>query len=99
MLILLQHDPGLRGVKRCCQEVSLTDLRRPSIQPQAIALATACCQSIEGRPLPFLWSVSYTHLDVYKRQVEENAVPLAEFLDIPLEKAREIAATDYLFVD
>ncbi len=31
--------------------------------------------------------------------VEENAVPLAEFLDIPLEKAREIAATDYLFVD
>lgn len=31
--------------------------------------------------------------------VDENAVPLAEFLDIPLEKAREIAATGYLFVD
>ena len=31
--------------------------------------------------------------------VDENTVPLAEFLDIPLEKAREIAATSYLFVD
>jgi hypothetical protein len=31
--------------------------------------------------------------------VDENTVPLAEFLDIPLEKAREIAATEYLFVD
>ncbi|MBP9950607.1 MAG: glycosyl transferase [Cypionkella sp.] len=31
--------------------------------------------------------------------VEENTVPLAEFLDIPVEKAREIAATEYLFVD
>jgi hypothetical protein len=31
--------------------------------------------------------------------VEENAVPLAEFLDISIEKAREIAATGYLFVD
>lgn len=31
--------------------------------------------------------------------VDENTVPLAEFLDIPLEKAREIAATAYLFVD
>ena len=30
---------------------------------------------------------------------EENAVPLAEFLDIPLDQAREIAATHYLFVD
>lgn len=29
----------------------------------------------------------------------ENVVPLAEFLDIPIEKAREIAETDYLFVD
>lgn len=31
--------------------------------------------------------------------VEENTVPLAEFLDIPAELAREIAATPYLFVD
>jgi hypothetical protein len=31
--------------------------------------------------------------------VHENTLPLAEFLDIPLEKAREIAATEYLFVD
>jgi len=31
--------------------------------------------------------------------VDENTVPLAEFLDIPPEKAREIAATGYLFVD
>jgi hypothetical protein len=31
--------------------------------------------------------------------VGENTLPLAEFLDIPLEKAREIAATEYLFVD
>ena len=31
--------------------------------------------------------------------VDENTVPLAEFLDIPMEKAREIAATEYLFVD
>jgi hypothetical protein len=31
--------------------------------------------------------------------VEENTVPLAEFLGIPLDKAREIAATAYLFVD
>ena len=30
---------------------------------------------------------------------DENTVPLAEFLDIPAAKAREIAATDYLFVD
>ncbi len=30
---------------------------------------------------------------------EENALPLAEFLDIPVETAREIAATQYLFVD
>jgi Family of unknown function (DUF5928)/Core-2/I-Branching enzyme len=31
--------------------------------------------------------------------VAENALPLAEFLDIPAEKAREIAATEHLFVD
>ncbi|MCU0815364.1 MAG: beta-1,6-N-acetylglucosaminyltransferase [Cypionkella sp.] len=31
--------------------------------------------------------------------VDENTVPLAEFLDIPVDKAREIAATEYLFVD
>ena len=31
--------------------------------------------------------------------VDENTVPLAEFLDIPPEKAREIAGTHYLFVD
>ena len=31
--------------------------------------------------------------------VEENTLPLAGFLDIPLEQAREIAATEYLFVD
>ncbi|NBZ86558.1 DUF5928 domain-containing protein [Stagnihabitans tardus] len=31
--------------------------------------------------------------------VDENTVPLAEFLDIPAAKAREIAATSYLFVD
>ena len=30
---------------------------------------------------------------------DENAVSLAAFLDIPAEKAREIAATEYLFVD
>ena len=30
---------------------------------------------------------------------DENTVPLAEFLDIPMEKARAIAATEYLFVD
>ncbi len=34
-----------------------------------------------------------------RASVAENTVPLAEFLDIPPEKAREIAATDYLFVD
>jgi len=31
--------------------------------------------------------------------VDENTVPLAEFLDIPAPKAREIAATAYLFTD
>ncbi len=31
--------------------------------------------------------------------VAENALPLAAFLDIPVETARAIAATDYLFVD
>ena len=31
--------------------------------------------------------------------VDENTLPLAEFLDIPVEKAREIAATGHLFVD
>ncbi|OYU41178.1 MAG: glycosyl transferase [Pseudorhodobacter sp. PARRP1] len=31
--------------------------------------------------------------------IDENTVPLAEFLDISPEKAREIAATEYLFVD
>ncbi len=31
--------------------------------------------------------------------VEENAVPLAQFLGIPLDKAREIAATPHLFTD
>ena len=31
--------------------------------------------------------------------VDENTVPLAEFLDIPVETAREIAGTPYLFVD
>ena len=31
--------------------------------------------------------------------VDENTVPLAEFLGIPLVQAREIAATEYLFVD
>ena len=30
---------------------------------------------------------------------EENAVPLAQFLGIPLDKAREIAATPHLFTD
>ncbi len=30
---------------------------------------------------------------------EENAGPLAEFLGLPVEKAQEIAATHYLFVD
>ena len=32
-------------------------------------------------------------------RLEDNAAQLAEFLDIPLEVARDIAATDYLFVD
>ena len=31
--------------------------------------------------------------------VDENTLPLAEFLDIPVAQAREIAATEYLFVD
>jgi len=31
--------------------------------------------------------------------VDENTLPLAEFLDITVEKARAIAATEYLFVD
>lgn len=31
--------------------------------------------------------------------VDENTLPLAEFLDIPIDKAREIAATEYLYVD
>ena len=31
--------------------------------------------------------------------VDENTVPLAEFLDIPVDKAREIAATEYLYLD
>lgn len=31
--------------------------------------------------------------------VDENAAVLAEFLDIPVATARDIAATDYLFVD
>ena len=31
--------------------------------------------------------------------IDENTVPLAEFLDIPVDKAREIVGTDYLFVD
>ncbi|MFM7445160.1 MAG: DUF5928 domain-containing protein [Tabrizicola sp.] len=31
--------------------------------------------------------------------VDENAAALAEFLEIPVDAAREIAATDYLFVD
>jgi hypothetical protein len=31
--------------------------------------------------------------------IDENTLPLAEFLDIPLDKAHAIAATDYLFMD
>lgn len=31
--------------------------------------------------------------------VDENAVPLAEFLSIPVETAREIAAADHLYTD
>ncbi|MGA0541218.1 DUF5928 domain-containing protein [Neotabrizicola sp. VNH66] len=31
--------------------------------------------------------------------VDENTVPLAEFFDIPTDKAQDIARTDYLFVD
>jgi hypothetical protein len=31
--------------------------------------------------------------------VDENTVALAGFLDIPLDQAREIAATEYLYVD
>ncbi|MEN9850815.1 MAG: hypothetical protein RL128_978, partial [Pseudomonadota bacterium] len=31
--------------------------------------------------------------------VDENTVALAGFLDIPMDKAREIAATEYLYVD
>ncbi len=31
--------------------------------------------------------------------VDENTVPLADFLDIPRDAAREIAATEHLFVD
>jgi hypothetical protein len=31
--------------------------------------------------------------------VDENTVPLAAFLDIPPERARAIAATEYLFTD
>jgi hypothetical protein len=31
--------------------------------------------------------------------VDENTLPLAEFLDIPVDKAREIVSTGYLFVD
>jgi hypothetical protein len=31
--------------------------------------------------------------------VDENTVPLAEFLDIPVDKARQIANTHYLFTD
>jgi len=31
--------------------------------------------------------------------IEENTRPLAEFLDIPPDKAREIAASDHLFAD
>ena len=31
--------------------------------------------------------------------VDENAAALAAFLDVPADQAREIAATDYLFVD
>ena len=31
--------------------------------------------------------------------IDENTLPLAEFLDIPVDKAREIAATGHLFVD
>ncbi|SLN29493.1 Core-2/I-Branching enzyme [Pseudoruegeria aquimaris] len=34
-----------------------------------------------------------------KNSPEENAEPLSEFLDIPLDRAREIAETPYLFVD
>lgn len=34
-----------------------------------------------------------------KASPDENALPLAEFLDIPTDKARDIVATDYLFVD
>ena len=31
--------------------------------------------------------------------IDENTVALADFLDIPVDKAREIAATEYLYVD
>jgi hypothetical protein len=31
--------------------------------------------------------------------IDENTVPLAEFLGISIDKAREIAATDYLYAD
>ena len=31
--------------------------------------------------------------------VDENTLPLAAFLGIPVGRAREIAETDYLFVD
>ena len=31
--------------------------------------------------------------------IDENTVALADFLDIQVDKAREIAATEYLYVD
>ena len=34
-----------------------------------------------------------------RASVDENAVTLAEFLSIPLEKAQSIAATEYLYAD
>ena len=34
-----------------------------------------------------------------RASVDENTVPLAQFLDVPESKAREIAETEYLFVD
>ena len=34
-----------------------------------------------------------------RQSADENAVPLASFLDIPLDRARKIAASEHLFTD
>ena len=63
MLIALQIDVGLRGVKRICYACSSIRFRTPSIQPTQSASSTASDQPMLGRPEPTLWKPTISSIE------------------------------------